>query len=62
MPRKWLRAIKYLVAVATAIFIGRHMVLQRPAQDGFVLALSIGSRYGLSYPSRPTVSIVRLGG
>ena len=50
MLRKWLGAIKHLVAVATAIFIGRHTVLhlQRPAQDGFVLALSIGARYGLS--------------
>jgi hypothetical protein len=62
MLRKWLRAIKYLVAVATAIFVGRHMVLQHPAQDGSVLALSIGSRYGLSYPGGPTVSIVRLAG
>jgi hypothetical protein len=46
MLREWLDAIENLVAVATAIFIGRHSVLhiRLRAQGGFVLA----SRSGLS--------------
>jgi hypothetical protein len=45
MLRKWLDAIENLVAVATAIFVGRHTVLhvRLRAQGGLVLA----SRSGL---------------
>jgi hypothetical protein len=47
MLRKWLDPIENPVAVATAIFVGRHPVLRvrLRAQGSFVARLSIGSRY-----------------
>lgn len=40
MLGKWLHAIEYFVAVATAIFVGRHAVLHiwHRGQGGFRLA------------------------
>ena len=59
MFRKWLGPIEHLVAVATAIFVGRHVILHvrlRP-RAASCRPCSIGTGYGLKYGNGPTTSI-----
>ena len=46
MLRKWLDAIKHMVAVATTIFVGRHWALhiRLRASGWLLLTLSVGNR------------------